>query len=120
MTGLPGAPAYPAAYEGVIAVTAVDRHDKVLVEAGRSKYVDFAAPGADMAAAALAGGYVKVRGTSYAAPLVAGKLAIAASSPNAISVVEIVARDAVDLGKKGTDPVYGRGLVCGDCRNPLP
>ncbi|MGE0669018.1 MAG: S8 family serine peptidase [Sphingomonadales bacterium] len=119
--GPAAAPAYPAAYDGVIAVTAVDRNDKVLIEAGRSKHVDFAAPGADMVAAAAGGGYVKVRGTSYAAPLVAGKLALAAPAHgDAMPAVEALARSALDLGKKGPDPVYGRGLVCGSCRNPPP
>jgi minor extracellular protease Epr len=83
--------------------------------------VDFAAPGADMAAAAVGGGYVKVRGTSYAAPLVAGKLALAMpTAGGSVSAVEAITREAVDLGKKGPDPVYGRGLICGGCRNPLP
>ena len=28
----------------------------------------------------------------------------------------VVDREAVDLGKKGADSVYGRGLLCGKCR----
>ena len=45
---------------------------QVLPEAGRGSHVDFAAPGADMAGAGARGGYVAVRGTSFAAPVIAG------------------------------------------------
>lgn len=44
-------PLYPAAYPGVIGVTAVDAHRHVLLEAARGAQVRFAAPGADMVAA---------------------------------------------------------------------
>ena len=62
-------PLYPASYEGVIGVTAVDGKHLVLIEACRGKQVDFAAQGADVQAAAGAPNiYVPVRGTSFAAP----------------------------------------------------
>ena len=44
-------PQYPASYDGVVAVTAVDARGKALVEAGRPRHLDFAAPGAGLAAA---------------------------------------------------------------------
>jgi subtilisin family serine protease len=68
-------PLYPAAYPGVVAVTAVDAQAKLLIEASGGEHVQFAAPGADMLAAGLGGAYATVRGTSYAAPLVAGLIA---------------------------------------------
>ncbi|MDB5478917.1 MAG: in-like serine protease [Alphaproteobacteria bacterium] len=52
-------PLYPASYPSVVAVTAVDARDRALPEAGRSPSLDFAAPGADMAAA-LPGLHAKV------------------------------------------------------------
>lgn len=67
-------PAYPASYPGVIAVTGIDGRGRPLPEAGRALHVDFAAPGADMLAANNRGGKRSVRGTSFAAPLVAGRL----------------------------------------------
>ena len=100
----PAAPAlYPAAYDSVIGVTAVNGRNRVLPEAGRSAQVDFAAPGADMAAAAQGGGWTSVRGTSFAAPIVAGLLA-----RRGVAALE---REAIDLGARGPDPVYGAGLV---------
>lgn len=113
--GPAAAPLYPAAYPGVVAVTGVDARNKVLPEAGRGTHVDFAAPGAGLKAASASGGYITVRGTSFAAPLVAGRLAmIQGKVPDRL---EALARRASDLGRKGVDPVYGRGLICGECRN---
>jgi hypothetical protein len=45
-------PLFPASYEGVIGVTAVDAKHRVLIEACRGRQVDFAAKGADITAAA--------------------------------------------------------------------
>lgn len=104
-------PAFPASYKGVIAVTGVDARNRPLIEAGRSLHLDFAAPASDMAAAAPGGGLRAVRGTSYAVPLVAGRLARASFAA--------LEAEAKDLGPKGPDKLYGRGLVCGGCRTPI-
>ncbi|MDP2258572.1 MAG: S8 family serine peptidase [Caulobacter sp.] len=114
-------PLYPASYPGVIAVTGVDGRNRVLLEASRALHLDFAAPGADMAAAGVGGGYVTVRGTSFAAPLVAGRLASLRTAPGpagASAALEALARSARDLGAPGVDKVYGRGLVAADLRTP--
>lgn len=114
-------PAYPASYPGVLAITAVDARGRVLIEAGRAGHLDYAAPGADMLAMAANGRTMRVRGTSFAAPLVAATLArfYPAASPGqlqaAIAKVDAVARDA---GAHGSDPVFGRGIVCEACRTP--
>lgn len=97
-------PQYPASYPGVIAVTGVDAHGRALIEAGRAAHLDFAAPGADMAAALPGKGYARVRGTSFAAPLAAARL-LADGSP---------ARLAFEA-RPGKGRV-GRGIVCGECR----
>jgi hypothetical protein len=107
-------PLYPASYPGVIGVTAVDAHHKVLLEAGRGPQVSFAAPGADMVAASLSNSFTAVRGTSFAAPIVAGMLAQSLHAPNtqaAAEAIGLLAQQAIDLGARGTDPIYGHGLV---------
>ena len=115
--GPASAPLYPAAYPGVISVTAVDAHRRVLTEAGRAGHVDLAAPGSDMAAASPRGGFVIVRGTSYAAPIVAGLIALSLdhSAAEAASSLE---RQAVDPGIPGASSVYGKGLVGEAVRTP--
>src|SRR3546814_3360538 len=66
-------PAYPASYRGVFAVTGVDTKGRALPEAGRALHVDFAAPGEAVLAATGVAGTDRMRGTSFAAPLVAGR-----------------------------------------------
>jgi hypothetical protein len=105
-------PAYPASYPGVLAITGVDRRGKQLLEAGRALHVDFAAPGADIAAAQ-GRGWAPVRGTSFAAPIVAGRLA-ALEEASADNPLEALARQASDIGPRGPDKTFGRGLIGGE------
>jgi Subtilase family len=107
-------PLYPAAYSGVIGVTAVDPEHRVLVEAERGPQVMFAAPGADIDAARMPRGYSKVRGTSFASPLVAGLLAKQLPAPDpkaAHAALESLIHQAAHLGTPGRNSVYGYGLV---------
>lgn len=114
----PGAdPLYPAAYPGVIAVSAVDARLRVLPEASGGRHVSFAAPGADMIAAAPGDAFAVVRGTSYAAPLVSGVIArqLAGAPDTAQWFAQLAAR-AVDRGSKGRDRRYGIGLLATEYR----
>jgi hypothetical protein len=107
-------PAYPASYPGTIAVTGVDGRGRALIEAGRATKLDYAAPGADMVAAGRDGRARVVRGTSFAAPFVAARLA-AHLDRNLDAAIAALDREARDIGKKGPDRLFGRGLVCADC-----
>jgi subtilisin family serine protease len=110
-------PLYPASYPGVVGVTGVDTRHRVLVEACRGPQVKFAAPGADMSAAKSSQTFDLVRGTSYAAPLVAGLLAVTLHQPDkeaATQAIDALAHQALDLGARGADTTYGYGLVAGD------
>ncbi len=110
-------PLYPAAYDGVIGITAVDARGRILPEAARGRHVDFAAPGADLHAAENGAGFKRVRGTSFAAPLVARRAATTVRMPASgatASVTALLARDAVDAGPAGRDPGYGAGLLASD------
>ena len=117
--GPAAAPLYPAAYDGVMGVTAVDARHRVLIEACRGKHLDLAAPGADMSAATIgqagqADTFASVRGTSFAAPIVAGLLARALAQPDPAArdrAVAALTGIAEDLGPRGRDDIYGAGLV---------
>ena len=74
--GPKGAPVYPAAYPEVIAVTATDEKDRLYGKANRGGYVFIAAPGVDIVAPALKGGYDLSSGTSMAAAHVSGVVAL--------------------------------------------
>lgn len=105
---------YPASYPGVVAVTGVDARNRVLIEAGRALHLDYAAPGADMLALNAAGAAVEVRGTSFAVPLVASRIAMAYPRQSASArsaALAVVDGEAQPLGTR-----HGRGLVCGGCR----
>jgi len=107
-------PLYPAAYPGVVGVTAVDAHRRVLMEAERGPQVMFAARGADLEAASLEGGYSDVRGTSFAAPTVAALLAALSSAPDrhaAAAAIDVLVKNAIHLGSPGRDLTYGFGVV---------
>ena len=108
-------PLYPAAYPNVIGVTAVDAQGRLLPEDGRGPQVAFAAPGAEMLAAACSEGYASVRGTSFAAPLVAGLLAARLTVPDpaaARHAVEELERSA-HVPARGDRDGYGHGVVQG-------
>lgn len=110
----PAAPAaYPASYDGVVAVTAVDRRERALIEAGRALHLDYAAPGADIYGLDRRGRNQRLRGTSYATPLVAARIASALGrGSNWRSALD---SEAHDLGPRGVDDTCGRGLVCRGC-----
>jgi subtilisin family serine protease len=96
-------PQYPASYPGVIAVTGVDSSGRALIEAGKPLHLDFAAPGADMVGAVPGGGWERLRGTSFAAPLVAASLA------------RLGSLDALAASAKPGRGRVGQGIVCADC-----
>lgn len=106
-------PAYPASYEGVLAITGADRKGRALIEAGRSLHLDYAAPGAEVFALDAKGRGRFWRGTSFATPLAAARAAAALATPGKWRA--ILDAEARDLGAKGHDDVYGRGLLCGGC-----
>ena len=114
-------PLYPASWPGVVGVGAVDGRLRLLPEGARGPQVMFVAPGADMAAAASdARGFVPVRGTSFAAPFVAGLLAAgyqSASPEGARAALARLAASARDLPAAPRDGI-GRGLVAEALRTP--
>lgn len=107
-------PVFPAAYESVIAVTAVDRYSEVYRRAGRGPHVDFAAPGVNVWTAASVRGARAKSGTSFAAPFVSAAVSLILTQKPDSSINDItqsLADSALDLGESGYDEVFGHGLV---------
>ena len=106
-------PLYPAAFEPVVAVTAVDRKKNVYRWANQGPQVDFAAWGVSTPVALPKGGYGEETGTSFAAPVVAAAIAeqMAKGGGSASAAVQALIAKAEDLGGKGRDNTYGYGLV---------
>ncbi|MBN2120573.1 MAG: S8 family serine peptidase [Candidatus Omnitrophica bacterium] len=73
---------YPAAYEHVLSVGAVDGNGERADFSNYGYWVDIYAPGVDINSTCMAGGYCDMSGTSMAAPYVAGiAAAIIAENP---------------------------------------
>lgn len=102
-------PSYPAAQQGVVAVTSVDSKDRIWKKASRGNYVDIAASGVDIYLADVNGKARYYSGSSFAAPLVSAALT---QSPTTTTELEQwLQTHVVDLGKSGKDPEYGWGRL---------
>ncbi|WP_298982481.1 S8 family serine peptidase [uncultured Roseibium sp.] len=107
-------PAYPAAFPGVLAVTAVDKNKRIYRRANRGSYVDLAAPGVNVWSAASIKGAKWRTGTSFAVPFVSAAAAIVRQNNPDLSVddvFELLKSNAEDLGEPGHDPIFGSGLL---------
>jgi len=107
-------PVFPAAYDDVIAVTAVDGALRVYRRAGQGSHIDFAAPGVGIWTAASIRGAKSRTGTSFAAPFVSAAAALIRAQTPQLDRAEVQAKlsqTARDLGKPGRDTVYGDGLL---------
>jgi minor extracellular protease Epr len=105
---------YPAKFDSVIAVSAVDSNNLAPVWSADGTEVELAAPGVDIYSAWLNGGYANASGTSMAAPFVSGVAALIKSKNLSMTPQEIrhtLDYNAIDLGDPGRDRIYGFGLV---------
>ncbi|MDB5966516.1 MAG: peptidase and in, kexin, sedolisin [Polaromonas sp.] len=106
-------PAFPAAYPGVIAVTATDAADRAYAWANRGAYIAMAAPGVDVwVPDGLSGHYVT--GTSFSAAVATSAVALLVRrfpGLDAIGARQRMCSTAKDLGVPGHDPVFGCGLL---------
>ncbi|KZC36772.1 hypothetical protein RHOFW510R12_27895 [Rhodanobacter sp. FW510-R12] len=92
----------------MIGVSGVDAHDRVLPEAGSGDQVDFCASGV------VGNGRNALRGTSFAAPIVARKAAQLLGAPDADAAAQTqqqLAGEARHLGASNRDPRCGYGLL---------
>ena len=107
-------PLYPAADPNVIAVSATDARDNLFERSNRGNHIAVAAPGADILVAVPNGAFEMSSGTSLSAAEVSGVAAlILQRNPglNPDQVRAVLQSSARDLGPKGSDPLFGAGLV---------
>ena len=111
--GADAPPAYPAAYPGVIAVTAVGTDLKPYQRANHGKYISLSAPGVHIWTAAANGKGAFESGTSFAAPYVTAVAAtlLRSAGPEARAGDLLKAIPVKALGGEDTSPIYGRGLA---------
>jgi subtilisin family serine protease len=107
---------YPAAFDGVLAVAAIDSNDQLASFSQRQPYVALAAPGVDVPSTAWAGAgrglYASQSGTSIAAPHVSGAAAILWSMRPDLASADIATALRSTADKVvSTDPGYGSGIL---------
>lgn len=105
---------YPARYEGVLAVSAVDARGEHLFFSNSGPEIDIAAPGYGVHAAWEEDKIVSFNGTSAAVPFVVGALAALLSEYPYISpqaAADILRQHSDDVGAPGRDYMIGSGIL---------
>ena len=103
-----------AANDSMLSVAATDSNDLRASFSSYGAYIDISAPGVDIFAPSMGGGYSMNWGTSFASPIVAATAALMISANNNISpadIDQILKSTALDLGAAGYDIYYGAGRV---------
>ncbi|HEY7445406.1 MAG TPA: S8 family serine peptidase [Vicinamibacterales bacterium] len=112
--GPTGKPSYPAAFESVIAVTAVDAASRLYSQATRGAFVDVAAPGVDIMSTAPGNRTQIFSGTSAATAFASGAVALLLRQRPTLTQTDLTAllrQTARDLGTTGPDAEFGYGLL---------
>jgi hypothetical protein len=115
--GPAAAAVYPAGYDNVIAVSAFDRFHQPYRWSNRGDYIDYSALGVNVLSAQPQQSLGKESGTSMAAPVVSAALVCLLAEHtehNKLSratVLSNLSDQAVDLGLKGRDPIFGTGGI---------
>ncbi len=114
---------YPAQYDSVIAVSAVNSDLTKYLQSSVGQQIEIAAPGANIFSSypsewdyldGKQDGYTLLSGTSMAAPHVTGVLALLKERFPAMTNVEIrnlIGGMTKDLGEPARDSIFGKGLV---------
>ncbi|NIR62482.1 MAG: S8 family serine peptidase [Aliifodinibius sp.] len=113
---------YPAAYPGVIGVSATDINDQFGESSSgitynpdpQLQFIDVAAPGIDILSTKSFNGYNIERGTSFSSPhtaALAGLILSIDSTLTPAQVEKIMISSALDLGDPGRDQYFGHGRI---------
>ena len=105
---------YPAAYDSVIGVGAVDSEGVWFYHSNHNDSVFITAPGVNVYTIGKYGGYDLKSGTSFSVPLVTAAAAVILSIDNTMTPQDIrmvLAGTALDKGDTGYDEKYGFGLL---------
>ena len=105
---------YPASYDHVISVGAINKDNTRSSFSQYNDQVDLCAPGQSVLTTSRSGEYEYASGTSFSSPIVAGACAVLMAtdaSLDAGAVETILKNTALDLGTAGSDAYYGSGLI---------
>jgi membrane-anchored mycosin MYCP len=112
--GAGSTPSYPAAYDGVLGVGAIDISGDRLSGSQIGPYVDLVAPGGQVLAATRRSGHTYVSGTSFAVPFVTGTAALVRAAWPRLTAQQVQQRllATADPARGGSAaPQYGAGVV---------
>ncbi len=105
---------YPASYDGVFSVSAVDKNGTVSSKTQHNDQVTLAAPGMSIYSTTSNGSYGSKSGSSFAVPFVSGAAAVLLSLDRSLTpekIYNILTETAVDAGNPGYDEYYGYGIL---------
>ncbi len=107
-------PYYPAACNNVVAVSATTSSDTPASFSNYGNWVDISAPGVSILTTTNGGTYSSWSGTSFSSPIAAGLGALIMSVNSSLTntqIVDIIEKNADDLGAPGFDPYFGYGRI---------
>jgi hypothetical protein len=105
---------YPASYESVISIAAVDKSNNWAFFSQRNSQVELCAPGVDVLSTLPGNMYAEWSGTSMATPHASAAAALIWSSfphKTNIQIRNAMKATSKDLGSVGRDDFYGFGLI---------